>query len=1535
MMKSRAEVANTGRAALRLEYNKTGTGTIAASQVFGLYILSTVGAGSVTNIQGYNNRFTIANGASATTFYGYVSEGQYAAGPGGNLGTRYGFYVQDLAAGDAVIGTGQYGFYCTNFTQGSVSAPSISYGSVHNGASGSGHWGLYFTGTAPNYINGGLLIGSATLPFTATRGTLTVEGKIISLYAMETGNAGNTGTVGLSAGDAKNPGYVNFYTPYSGVDGSGNGTDTTITRRGYIGYQSGILKRLLLTAENGWSWQVTGDISLTWDVYLKSALANAAYLSTDALGRVVAGTWAVAGVPIGAGTSGYMTRWTGTNTLGNSVIQDNGYVALFNTPNSNNGLGVYWSTRYNGIARANTYGINLSYTDDEPAGLEQPNVVRAGMSIVYNKTGDGVRGAYSIGCIYAQDVITAGSASTIYGVSHRFTTKPGGTLTGTVSQFIADRGYGVSGGTINNRTAFAAGDIAVGDGTLTGTQYGFQVVNLTQGAVRAGFSSAQNYGTGGTYESWGIQVVGNAANWFAGTLWLGTKPTLPATAPTAGSMGMTGDLTISSIKSAAYLATDANGKVIATAGGGTGGGNVTGAGTAAKIPKWATTASLTDSSLTDNGTTVTSSVPLVGSRLGALDVLNAQVLGTDGSGFLVASSAITTLNYRYVFAVGITAPPNPGTVRLDSATMASVANMFIDKTSNDSAAMTTMLLAIRPGDAIYIQDRSNTTAWLRFVVTGAPTDTGGTLSYVLVPVKWVSGSTLPINGVVCSLILMPASSGSGTTNRLSRWSASGFMDASNVTDDGNVLTLGLDTTIQGGLKILGAVSAPLLKTDALGNVSGTTIAAAGGLTGSGTANYVAKWTSASAQTSSVLQDNGYLGVFTTPLSAYGLVLAFATNANAVVRGSAYGMYSSYTEDEMAGSEASNAYRGALALNFNKTGTAVKTSGWHGSLWITDTASAGSTSSWFGVSNRFSTRSGALVSTLYQFVAERGYYGGAVGTVTDRYGFVVADLTTGDATVTNSQRGFYVVDLTQGTSRVGFQGALTAGTGKWNVYMSGNAQNWLGGPLGIGSGKSVPLYDVDAAGTVSGNNLRAASLISATVVGTDANGVLIASNAITGSGTANTVPRFTAPTVIGNSAFRDDGTSCYSDRPLSISMTSLGLRQVLGFTAYASTPTASQYYKIAALPLTNADANNGSCLDIDLTGGQTTSTTFFQLRVMVSNRSTDRITCHMLGNVRSTYSGIRVYKEADTTLSVYAYLDTASYKAFTVNYRNASWGVGTGGVTMYSAPANVAAPTGSLIWDSATAVLDFSVLGTSSASAVGLLGGNLIWHAGNDGALSTLDADLLDGQHGAYYQSLSNSTGTLPWADTGLALIATSGSATDLTSGAVPAARFGNLTVPIAAINASGTPSATTMLTGTGWQTFNAGVVTGVTASAASPLTVGVSGSATINLAFAWAPTTLPAQVFAGPSGAAGAPTYRILAAADIPPLPWSILTGKPTTLAGYGITDAQPLDADLTAIAALTSHGIFVPDRYEYLGGGNYDPLERFDRLSGLRLGYE
>lgn len=75
------------------------------------------------------------------------------------------------------------------------------------------------------------------------------------------------------------------------------------------------------------------------------------------------------------------------------------------------------------------------------------------------------------------------------------------------------------------------------------------------------------------------------------------------------------------------------------------------------------------------------------------------------------------------------------------------------------------------------------------------------------------------------------------------------------------------------------------------------------------------------------------------------------------------------------------------------------------------------------------------------------------------------------------------------------------------------------------------------------------------------------------------------------------------------------------------------------------------------------------------------------------------------------------------------------------------------------------------------------------------------------------------------------------------------------------------------------------------------------------------KVWASPSGAPGVGSFRALVAADLPSVDWSKITsGKPTTLAGYGITDAafsthnhdaayQAKDADLTAIAALATTG--------------------------------
>jgi hypothetical protein len=84
-------------------------------------------------------------------------------------------------------------------------------------------------------------------------------------------------------------------------------------------------------------------------------------------------------------------------------------------------------------------------------------------------------------------------------------------------------------------------------------------------------------------------------------------------------------------------------------------------------------------------------------------------------------------------------------------------------------------------------------------------------------------------------------------------------------------------------------------------------------------------------------------------------------------------------------------------------------------------------------------------------------------------------------------------------------------------------------------------------------------------------------------------------------------------------------------------------------------------------------------------------------------------------------------------------------------------------------------------------------------------------------------------------------------------------------------------------------------SAVAALTTTVSGKVTANAAITAGTGT---KVTYDAKGLVTGSTT--LSASDIPALAWSKITsGVPTTISGYGITDAQPLDADLTSIAGL------------------------------------
>lgn len=108
-------------------------------------------------------------------------------------------------------------------------------------------------------------------------------------------------------------------------------------------------------------------------------------------------------------------------------------------------------------------------------------------------------------------------------------------------------------------------------------------------------------------------------------------------------------------------------------------------------------------------------------------------------------------------------------------------------------------------------------------------------------------------------------------------------------------------------------------------------------------------------------------------------------------------------------------------------------------------------------------------------------------------------------------------------------------------------------------------------------------------------------------------------------------------------------------------------------------------------------------------------------------------------------------------------------------------------------------------------------------------------------------------------------------------------------------------------TTNTGTVTSVRVQASNPLqsSTSTASSPTLDTTISFINQDAN-KVLAGPSsGSAAAPTFRKLVAADIPNLSWNKITSdKPTTLSGYGITDAAGTNALVGLSASSNAQGV-------------------------------
>lgn len=131
---------------------------------------------------------------------------------------------------------------------------------------------------------------------------------------------------------------------------------------------------------------------------------------------------------------------------------------------------------------------------------------------------------------------------------------------------------------------------------------------------------------------------------------------------------------------------------------------------------------------------------------------------------------------------------------------------------------------------------------------------------------------------------------------------------------------------------------------------------------------------------------------------------------------------------------------------------------------------------FGLNNATTVGGSGTGLTLTNLMANRAgnAFSGSIGiTVTNSAAMEARDVnnqSSGTVVVTNNY-GFAVLqNFTMSTTlNAAFVSTMSANSARWNLYMSGTAQNWLAGNLGIGSGLSAPTAKLHiAAGSATAN-----------------------------------------------------------------------------------------------------------------------------------------------------------------------------------------------------------------------------------------------------------------------------------------------------------------------------------------------------------------------------------------------------------------------------------------------------------------------------------
>ncbi|MFY7885035.1 MAG: hypothetical protein ACOVOV_09355, partial [Dolichospermum sp.] len=100
---------------------------------------------------------------------------------------------------------------------------------------------------------------------------------------------------------------------------------------------------------------------------------------------------------------------------------------------------------------------------------------------------------------------------------------------------------------------------------------------------------------------------------------------------------------------------------------------------------------------------------------------------------------------------------------------------------------------------------------------------------------------------------------------------------------------------------------------------------------------------------------------------------------------------------------------------------------------------------------------SAVNNYSQFATQAAAF-----TLTTASHYTIAGITIGAGSSVTNQIGYRATNITEATNNYGFYGEIASGTGRWNLYMAGTANNYMNGNLGIGVTTPTEKLEVNGA-----------------------------------------------------------------------------------------------------------------------------------------------------------------------------------------------------------------------------------------------------------------------------------------------------------------------------------------------------------------------------------------------------------------------------------------------------------------------------------------